>query len=284
MPKKWFQMKEQGAGYNRLMISWYIYKFFGEKALRVIAFFVAFFVFISAKEQRSAAQDFYKKLDLPSFWGAYKRFLNYANSLVDKILSFAGKLPVESFAYDENIVFNGSFFITSHLGNAEILRSLLALPNTNRANVFMQTDACKIFNGFLKNLEVETNIEVFSVENIEAETAITISERLNNGEIVLMAGDRVSAQNEKAVYIRKFFGREMEFPVGTLRFALLMDVPIYFVLCVKEKQKNKVVIKSFEPISTKKAEKLEELKDAYVSFLEENTKKYPYQFYNFFNI
>ena len=49
---KWYQLKEQAAGEKRLLITWKIYKLFGKKAVKVLAFFVTFFAFIGAKEAR----------------------------------------------------------------------------------------------------------------------------------------------------------------------------------------------------------------------------------------
>ena len=55
MAKKWFQLSEQGAGEKRLWLSLFLYKIFGEKILRIIAFFVSLSVFLTAKERRDAS-------------------------------------------------------------------------------------------------------------------------------------------------------------------------------------------------------------------------------------
>ena len=283
MSKMWFQMKERGAGEKRLFLSFYLYKIFGEKVLRLIAFFVALAVFLTAKERRDASIKFLKLVNKPQITGSFRQFLNFANALVDKILAFAGKIDPDRFLIDDEKNFSGTFFITTHIGNVEILRALLAYPKAPRANVFLQSNACEIFNRFLKKMEIATNLEVFPVEDIGVETSIQISDRIKSGEIVFIAGDRVSAQNTNKTYEAEFLGRKTKFPLGTLKFALMLGCPICFVVCIKDGENFVVHTKKFVSDSKTKTAILEDLKKEYVNFLEEYTLKYPYQFYNFYD-
>lgn len=288
MSKKWFQLSEQGAGAKRLLLTKYIYQFLGEFPVRIIAFFVALIVFIKAKEQRRASKKFLKIVNNKFvIISSFIQFLNYANSLVDKFISCLGKLNPDRFELSSPEVYNGAFFITTHVGNVEILRSLFQsdkYPNPQRVNVFLQSNACEIFNNFLKTLEIKLNIDVFPVEQINPQVSILISERLKNGEIVFMAGDRVSAQNENRIYTADFLGKKAQFPLGTLKFALMMDVPVYFIVCVSEGKKYKVYTEKFVTDKSKRNEKLQELQLQYVKFLEKYALKYPFQFYNFFDL
>lgn len=288
MSEKWFRLSEQGAGVKRLLLTKYIYQYFGEFPVRIIAFFAALFVFIGAKEQRRAScrnlRFLNKKFIILS---SFLQFLNYANSLVDKFISCMGNFNPEKFDLSEAEFPNGAFFITTHVGNVEILRTLFQsekCKKPNRVNVFLQSNACEIFNNFLKTLELKLNIDVFPVEDINPETSIMISERLKNGEIVFMAGDRVSAQNENRTYTADFLQNKAIFPLGTLKFALMLDVPVYFIVCAKEGKKYKVYTEKFATQKTKRSEKLEDLQKQYVKFLETYSLKYPLQFYNFFDL
>lgn len=280
MTKKWFEMKEEGAGTNRLLLTWFIYKNFGEIPVRLIAFCMTIIVFLTAKERRQISEKFFKRIGKPPLISTFKLFLNYANSLVDKMIAFSGNLDTNKIIFQTPKDFAGTFFISTHVGNVEILRSMLTTTPDTRINVFLQSSACKIFNNFLKRLEVKVNLEVLAVENISPNTSITISERLEKGEVVFMAGDRVSAQNANKFYERPFLNDKITLPIGILKFALMMHSPICFITCIKEGDKYKVFTKEFQPKSNKKTENLEQLQNEYVNFLEENAKKYPYQYYN----
>ena len=288
MPKNWFQLSEQGAGKKRLILTKYIYQIFGEFPVRIIAFFVVLVVFLTAKERRLASEKFFKILNKKFIlFHSFIQFLNYGNALVDKFISFLGKLNPDRFELVNPEVYHGAFFVTTHVGNVEILRTLFQAQNMEhpkRVNVFLEAKACETFNHFLKSLELKLNIDVFPVEEISAETSILIADRLKNGEIVFMAGDRISSQNTNKVYEADFLGHKVSFPLGTLRFAYMMEAPIYFMVCAKEGKKYKVYTEKFETPKTKKSEILEDLEKSYVKFLEKYTLLYPHQFYNFYDV
>ena len=287
--KKWFQLSEEGAGKLRLQALKFMFDKFGEFPVRIIAFFVVLSVFLQAKDRRNASLKFFKIINKKHLLlSAFRQFLNYGNSLVDKFLSVMGKLDPQKFELPEEDIFKSAFFITTHVGNVEIMRSLFQLKNkfeSKRVNIFLQANACKIFNDFLKTLELHIpEIEAFPVEEISPHTSIEISDRLQNGEIVFMAGDRISAQNENIAYEAEFLNHKVKFPLGTLKFALMLNVPVYFIVCVKDRKKYKIFVEKFVSDKQKRTEKLEDLKLQYVNFLEKYTLMYPEQFFNFYDM
>ena len=285
MRKSWFQLSESGAGEKRLILSFYLYKIFGKNILRIIAFFVVLITFFTAKERRKASRKFFKILGRKHILlDSWIQFFNYGNSLVDKIISFLGDFDNEKFVYNESDFELGVFYLTTHIGNVEILRSLLENYKNTKVNVFLQANVCEIFRKFLNTFEKKVALDTFPIEEIDLNTSILISDKLKKGENVFMAGDRVSAQNNNKIYKRDFLGRKIALPLGVIKFALMMDAPIRFILCVKEGKKYRVIIEKFIPTTANKSEIVEELKNKYVEFLEKYTLKYPHQFYNFFDI
>jgi predicted LPLAT superfamily acyltransferase len=302
--KKWFQYKEESAGENRLLLTWQIYKIFGEFPVRIIAFFVGTITFLSAKDRRFAAEKYFQKLYLftknkkfknPLF-STFKLFLNFSNSLVDKMILFSNNFNQKNIEYSQEKEWmevlnslktgNGAFFISTHLGNIEIMRTLLHSKKYGlvpKVNIFLQKSACEIFNNFLKKIQCKTEVEVFAVEDIDITTSMVISEKLKNGEIVFMAGDRISAQSETSSYETLLLGEKVRFPLGTLKFAQMLNCPIFFAICAKEKNKYIVHTEKFDLNGTKKSS-LEKLKSTYTEFLQKYTLLYPYQFYNFYDL
>lgn len=305
MSKKWFQIKEQSAGMKRLLFLWYLYKFFGEIPVRLIADIVAIVTYFVAKEQKNAvkkylniAYDYTKNESVKdNTFNRLKLFMNYANSLVDKMISFSGNLNCDKIVFanskEENSVQSeiesgkGVFFITTHVGNAELIRTLLFSPKYKikpRVNIFLKKEQCKIFNEFIEKISKDVNLETFAVEEIGVNTSILIKERLEQGEMVFMAGDRVSAENTEKVYKSKFLGKLINLPIGTIVFAELMDSPIFFINCIKDGKCHKIYAQKFVSTKENKKERLEKLKDSYGGFLEKSAVKTPYQYYNFFDI
>ena len=297
---EWYKQKEKSAGVKRLLLSWWMYKHFGVFPLRFIAFFVTFFAYFGLAEQKCALNDYFDVLKsftgnkkfTPSLFNRFRVFLNYANSLVDKIQGFAGDYKNIGFeneadrAETTNLLKNkqGIFFIINHVGNVELMRVLFNLEVWEvypKVNVFLQKNHCEVFNAFLAKIAVKTNVEVLAVEDINVNTAVEIEEKLANGEIVFMAGDRLSAQNSDTFYQAELLGKKVKLPIGVLRFAQMLDAHIYFVSCAKENGFYKINTKSFTKAKTK-IETIQNLQKEYVSFLQSCILKYPYQYYQFF--
>lgn len=301
---KWFQVKEQAAGTKRLLLTWWIYKHFGEFPLRLIAFFITAGTFVHAKDLREYSKKYFevlykftgKKSLKPSNLNSFRHFLNYANSLADKMLAFTGNFSPEklTFATEDlkskfvNIINEkkGAFLISTHIGNIEMMREFMFLKDYAqgvKVNVFMQKNQCEIFNGFLDKISHRNNIELFAIEEIGIETSIKIKEKLDNGELVYMAGDRLSAQAEDKFYEIGFLNRKIKLPLGIMRFILLLECPVYFIVCAKEQTKYVIDYEEFTPNGDKK-EDLTKIQKEFGEFLEKNTLKYPYQFYHFYDL
>ena len=298
--KKWFEMKEQAAGKKRLLLLWNIYKLFGKKPVKFIVFFVTLFAFIGAPKVRKYSQ---KYLKIATGNGriiqSFKHFLNYSYGLVDKIEMFTNNFSFTDvfFAdkkekqklYNDLQKHQGVYFLCSHLGNINAMQAFFnskEFVKDIKVNMFLETNQCKIFKEFINSISSDNPISAYSVENIEIGTSIEIKEKLDNGEILFIAGDRISAHNnnKNAMFITNFLGKKLGFPIGAFKFGLMLDVPIYFIVCTLEKDgKYKIHLHKFEFDGARK-EKLEKLEKQYVEFLENLTKKYPLQFYHFYDL
>lgn len=294
---KWYEVEEQAAGRKRLKILWYVYKFSGEKPVRFIVFFVTLFAFLGAPKIRKCSQKFQKIASgNGSIIQAFKHFLNYAYSLVDTMIIHLDRYGIQNIyftdeaqkeiLYKDFFAKKGVCFLCSHLGNISAMRIFFKSGTEIewlKPNMFLEVNQCKIFKNFLKSISNDDPVNVYPVENIDLTTSIDIKDKLDNGEIIFIAGDRVSAHNSEAVFSTQFLNHRANFPVGTFRFALIMDVPIYFIACTKEKDGRYAIHTQKFEFEGKRREKLVELQKRYVKFLEDLTKKYPLQFYHFYD-
>ena len=288
---KWYQAKEQAAGVKRLFVLYYIHKIFGRNFVKFIVFFVTFFAFWGAKKQRQASAKYLKIIgENSSIFNQYRHFLEYSFSLLDRMEVFSGRFDVSRISFaDEKLKKqldidskNGIFFICSHLGNIDVMRAMIEKEPERKINAFVTKEQCKIFNGFIKAIEIPSPVTAYPIEEIGVETSIELKDKLSKGEFVIMAGDRTSkkAQNFKT----KLFGREVEFPLGTFKFAQLMEAPIYFVCIIKSPdEKYKIYLQKFNS-TDKKSETLKKMQTEYVEFLEKYTKLAPFQFYHFYDM
>lgn len=294
---KWYEVKEQAAGHKRLMLLWYIYQLAGKNAVKFIVFFVTLFAFLGAPKIRKCSEKYLKvAAGKAAAKDTFKHFLSYAYALVDKMEMFTDNFPFKNiyFAdeaqremlYKDLLDKKGIYFLCSHLGNINAMRTFFrsgTVIEDIKVNLFLEAKQCKIFKSFIDKISSDNPIVTYPVEEIDLTTSIELKDKLDSGEIIFMAGDRIAPNNDNAVFQTDFLGRKVNFPIGAFKFGMLMGAPIYFIACTKEKHdKYAIHIQKFEFIG-KRQEKLEELEQQYVKFLEKLTSKYPYQFYHFYD-
>ena len=216
---RWFQIKEQSAGEKRLLLSWYLYKMFGKNILYFIAFLVAFFTFIFAKNVRIYSKKYFNVIKdktclKPTPLNIFKHIHSYAVTLVDKILFYTNDFDVENVLfenqedkiklYEDIYKNNGVFLIFNHLGNIEILKSFflssITKPDFN-IDVFLSYEQSKIFNAFIDKIKLKLPLIIFPVEEIGIDTGFMLKENLNSGDVVFMAGDRLSINSKKYIEV-----------------------------------------------------------------------------------
>jgi len=295
---QWFQLKEQGAGTKRLILTWYLYKIFGEKALRCIAFCMSLFILVFSHDIRKSSKKYlqiiYPETKIhPNLLNQFKHILNYANSLADKILIFSGNFNVENIKFENEEIRNelfqninkkqGVFFLCNHVGNVEAMQAFFLNKKTNPVfgvNIFISRKQSKIFNKFLKNIGKEIPAKIYNVEDIGIETGIEIKQNLDKGEIVFIAGDRLSendSRTRKNNTKTEMFSHTIYLPKGSFKLAKLMNTKIYFISLIKFDEKYTIFLDKANNLSE------ENLVKSFIEFEEKMILKNPYQFFNFYD-
>ena len=290
---QWFQIKEQSAGTKRLLLSWYLYKIFGKNVLYLIAFFVSFFTFVFAPKVRNYSKKYFEIIKpytnlKPSPVNQFKHIYSYAISLVDKMLVYSSDFDskdvvfadkdIETKLFEDIKKQKGVFFICCHVGNIEIMHSLLADNNSEfNINIFLSNKQSQIFNSFLNSIKREFPVKLFFIEDVGLNTAIELKENLDGGDVVFIAGDRLAENNDIKSIETEMFSHKILLPEGTFRFAKLMEVPVYFISAVKIGNKYQIYAEKQDILSEK------ELVNAYTKYLEKIILVNPFQFYNFYD-
>jgi predicted LPLAT superfamily acyltransferase len=183
------------------------------------------------------------------------------------------------------------------LGNAELLR---ALADFNRTGVPREIPVTSIvdfqvnpfFNRMLQELNPKYTLRVISAAEIGPQTIIMIQDRLAAGEMVVITGDRTSANTRNKYLTASFLGRNAPFGYGPFFLAALLNAPTYFVFALRQKD---VSISSHYDMHVHKSpvnfncprknrdERIETLVRLYVEKLEYHCKQHPYQWYNFYD-
>ena len=252
----WFAQGEQSAGRWRMEFMWLAYAWLGKGFLKALCVPVMAFIYPFARPAKAALRRYYHVLAAfrpdaphvprPSAWTLFRHLLGFAWSLADKTDACSLKKGLPRMAVRDDAGFrafrdclaagNGAFVMTSHVGTAEVLPALplvcRGLPSAPHVHAFQQMAHDAVFTEVFMRRFDASSLTLHAVEAIGVETAVEMKAAIARGELVMMAGDRVSAGSAKTLKER-FLGVDCAWPKGVFAFARLMEAPVFFVTCVR---------------------------------------------------
>ena len=299
----WHEQREQCASLFWARFMWYSYAWFGKNFQKLIFVIGMPVIYLFSRQGRIALRKFYCVLSAhtgknakPTTPRLFMHILGFAWGLMDKTDACTlRKNPPEMSVRDDDgwrsfrDAVNdgkGAFVLCSHVGTVGVLPSLPDALSRNggsrmrvpKVNAFQQMGHDAVFmKVFMEHFD-SSRLQLHAVEDIGVETAVAMKDAIGRGELVIMAGDRVSAGSKLTLHHR-FLGRDCVWPKGVYRFARLMDSPVFAVTCICTGWNRYEV--HFAALGRDEPEML----DGFVSFLERETVAYPsqwYQFYDFF--
>jgi predicted LPLAT superfamily acyltransferase len=308
----WSKQKEISSGYFNLKLMLFLFKIIPAPLIKLCAFPVSFFYYITSKRVRAFSRCFLNKIFIKTGkkYSSFLHIFSFSLSLIEKMEAWNGKLDFGRIRFPESDFRKndiaeliesierkqGAVLICSHLGNAEMLR---ALANFNQTGVSGNVSVTSIvdfsvtanFNKMLKKLAPDSMTSVMNAGQLGLDTAVTLLDRAVSGELIVIAGDRTSAFT-KDVFSINFLGGSAAFPLGVFLLASMLDVPVYFVFAFRKKDimffpkydmyvhKNTI---QFDCPRKERRTRLFECASDYAKLLEHYCKIHPYQWYNFYD-
>lgn len=224
---------------------------------------------------------------LQACWMTYKNHCRFAQVVIDKFAMYAGKkfdYTIDGYeAFQKRAEQAGSFvLLSSHIGNYEIAGYSL-VSKQKRFNAL-------VFGGEKESVMMNRN-KLFQDNNIRMIPALpdmshlfTINQAIGNGEILSMPADRIFGSSKS--FTARFMGKEAHFPQGPFLLAAMHQLPLLFVSVMKIGIQNyHITVRELD--SNLSGENLKQRAQGwvqqYADLLEETTRKYPTQWYNYFD-
>lgn len=230
----------------------------------------------------------------PGYWQVYRHFLTFAFSAVQKMDAWTGRITPAHARTISDISFEdlaqtgrGGLLVTSHLGNSEVCRALVRSRFPVRINALVFTQHAAAFNQVLRSTDKNVSMDLIQVEGFNAELAIRLKERVDNGEFVVIVGDRVSATVPERSENADFLGEPAPFAVGPWVLASILECPVHLMYCMRAGDGYDL---TFEPFAEQvriprktRTHDLQQLVQQYAWSLERMTERYPLQWFNFYD-
>jgi predicted LPLAT superfamily acyltransferase len=285
------------GGLNGHKIFVFILHTFGLHIAYFFLRFVAFYFFLFAKSTKTSLKYFreiqgYK--GLKAYRATYENYFLFGQVLLDKVALLSGvktNFKIDRDGHDENLVNltnsgTGSILLSAHIGNWEIAGQMLDTLNT-KFNVLMYDNEAEKMKEYMSKVMGKKSFNVIAIRDGDMSHLVELHKAFSNNELVVMHGDRFLPG---APTIEKnFMGKPAKFPAGPFIMAAKFGVPITLVFAVKE-SKNHYHLFARPPIEVKRTRTKEATdlavkssSDLYLKELECMLKKYPTQWFNFYD-
>ena len=249
--------------------------------------FVVLYFFLFSWESSKWIYDYYRNGLQYGVWKSvvniYKSYYVFGQVIIDKVAMASGikdrfNLTHNGAEFIRNMVENktGGILISGHMGNWEIASHLMR-GYGGVVNVVMYDEEHQKIK---KHIDETTGGRKFNVIPIKDDIShvFLISKALLNKELVCIHGDRF--RDGMRTLKNDFMGREAQFPFGPFAIAAKFDVPKTFVYGFK----TSTYAYSFyatPPVEGKLKPEL--LLSNYVDEMDKMVRKYPNQWFNFYD-
>ena len=129
----------------------------------------------------------------------------FADSLLDKLDVWNGKLRLEQIEINDPAQLRsqlrgerGQMLVGAHLGNLEVCRALAEIGEQVTMNVLVHTKHAERFNRLLGEAGA-THLRLIQVSELDPATMLLLSQRLDDGEWLAIAGDRIPLHGGRTV-------------------------------------------------------------------------------------
>lgn len=302
--KHWASKQERGS-YLGIQLLLSLYKYGGKW---LILFFLApilGYFFLTDKTARTASFNFLQRTyqynsslspfkSLPGYWQSYCHFWQFALAALAKIDVWLGRITDQQIVQTGSVSFTdliaqgkGGLLVASHLGNTEVCRALAKTKYKTRINVLVFTQHAAAFNKALKKVNQQMDMDLIQVSHFNPELTMLLKQRVEQGEFVVIVGDRISVTAPERAVWADFLGKKAPFAIGPWVLASVLECPVSLMFCIKTQGRYEL---SFEPFAEQisiprktRQQDLQQIAQDYATALAVKACQYPLQWFNFYD-
>lgn len=297
----WSQVSEAGA-LTGMRFLFACFRLGGRPLFKVVLAPVILYFFLFRRQARGASLDYLRRVqgagasasNRSLWWLSAKHFWSFGNALIDKLAVWMGQIPREQVQiHGDDIIFKlrarkqGCVLVISHLGNFEICRCLSARHPGMRLTVLMHTKHAQKFNRLMQEKASASQLDILQVTEITPATAMLLSERIEQGEFVAIAGDRVPISKPENSLLVDFLGAKAALPLGPFTLASILRAPMISLFCLREGAGFGIYFKQLSDDQAvprrQRHQHLQQLAQAYAAELEHHCRRQPLQWFNFYD-
>ena len=261
----------------------------GIKSAYFILYFVASYYFFFLKKSNQAIFYYFNQRLGYSYFKAkrmvFKSYYTFGQTILDKISISAGMKNKFTYEFDgvEKLIQlleekKGGVLISAHIGNFEIAEHFFSEIDVNFQINLVTTDLeHSSIKNYLETISKKSSIKIIIIKD-DLSHIFEINAALARNELVCFTGDRYF-EGVKSL-TEKLLNEEANFPAGPFLIASRLKVPVVFVYVMKEPNLHYHLYTREVQVAHRNEKAL---LTAYTQSVESMLKKYPLQWFNYFD-
>ena len=302
MSQHWATMSEAGALAGLRTMVW-IHAHLGRFAFSVVLVPVMAYFLVRRSAARQASRDFLRRVKRQypeslkgnaSLCLSFRHFLAFGEALLDGVI--ASMQPPSEFHMEPNERTQladlaqsgqGILMIGSHFGNLAYSRSIAQNNKNLVVNILLYEQHAANFTTLLADASPASRLNLIQVTELDLELALRLKEKVQHGEWVVIAGDRVPIKTGDNICSATFLGETAKFPIGPYVLAKLLGCPVYLLHCFRLQGQYHVGMELFQnEITTSRRNRRRSYDNEVQKFataLERQVIREPLQWFNFYD-
>lgn len=299
-PQHWAHVTESTFVWGMLAL-YTVYRFLGRWPFRLCLYPVVSYYWLTRRHARRASLEFLQRHHahhrlpgpVPRAIDSFRHFLSFAEVMLDKMLAYTGRYRVQDLVVsghepllEQLAAGQGAVLVTSHTGCVELCQAMAERRQDLKLTILVHTHHAPRYNSLIKRLTGASTVQFLQVTDFSVGTAMMLSERVQRGELIAIAGDRIPVGGGRMCRTR-FLGHEANFPIGPYIMAGILKCPLYFMGCIRHNRGYTIRFKELAArILMPKKERDQALSHyarLYAQELEELLKPSPHDWFNFFD-
>lgn len=252
----------------------------GRWPFHIALFPVVGYFFLTRKSMREASREYLDRVQAfqgglpgprrkPSALPVFRHLLISGEGILERILAWDPEsAPPRITRHGREAVARlldqgrGVLLIGSHLGNMEVARHLALSERKVPVNVLVHTKHNPRFIGLMSRINPDSQTALIQVSDMSPATAMLLKEKIDAGEVVLIAGDRIPLDTAegKGVAQVPFLSHPAPLPIGPYVLASVLECPVFLFFCIGRNGRYDIHYEPFaERITLNRASRREDL-------------------------
>ncbi len=245
----WAAQKERG-NFTLMKLTALALRHLGRRPMTPVLYLIVLYFFVFGRRARRNVRQYQAYLAewsgrdelRPTTRRVFGQFMGFGESLLDRLDVWYGRIGLAQVdVHDPSGVRDklrqclhggrGQILICTHLGNLDVCRALAEMGEQVPLNVLVHNRHIAHFNQ-LQSEAGDRQLRLLQVSEMDAALMLDLSQRLDRGEWLAIAGDRVPLSDGRRVEVN-FLGHVAPFPQGPWLMAGLLRCPVNLMCCLK---------------------------------------------------